>query len=168
MSTDDPSQPDLAWRGHSGWAMLPSFVVCFLVSVALLTSGWFFEDIRGIGQEVGSWIFFQITAVIWIVQLLRWVYRGASYIYRLTPKFVYVDRGFLYSPVPAIPLCDVTKVTWSAGFFGRFLGVGSVIIDVEVRGPVTLTGLLQPAAFAEEIETAVAKAKAQSKASAVA
>jgi uncharacterized membrane protein YdbT with pleckstrin-like domain len=168
MSTDDPSQSDLAWRGYSGWAMLPSFMVCFLLSVVLLTSGWFFDDIRGIGQEVGSWIFFQITGIIWIFQLVRWVYRGASYNYRLTPNFLYVDRGFLYNPVPAIPLCDVKSVTWTAGFVGRLLGVGSVIVEVQVRGPVTLTGVLRPAAFAEEIEAAVGKAKPLSKASAVA
>ena len=48
----DPSQRDLAWRGYSGWAMLPSFFVCIALSVVVLTSGWFFDDIRGILRYV--------------------------------------------------------------------------------------------------------------------
>jgi hypothetical protein len=160
MSTDDPSQPDLSWRGFSGWAMLPSFALCIVLSAVLLTGGWYIDEMRGLGERFGWWVFFQITVAIWIVQLLRWLYRGASYVYRLTPKFLYVDRGFLYSPIPAIDLAKVMKVSWGSGFFGRVLGVGWVVVEAAEREPIALTGLLRPAAFAEEIEAVVAKAKA--------
>ena len=90
----DPAEQDIAWCPYSGKAMLPSFIVCGVLSIALLTSGWFFEDIRGIGQDYGSLIFFQITIAIWLVQGCRWLYRGSTYVYRLTNKHLYIDVGF--------------------------------------------------------------------------
>jgi membrane protein YdbS with pleckstrin-like domain len=160
MSLNDPAQTDLAWRGYSGWAMLPSFFLCGLVSIALLTSGWFFEDIRGISQEVGSLVFFFIALGIWIGQLLRWLYRGATYIYRLTPARLYLDRGFLYNPEPAVELSKVIDVEWGCNALCRFFGVGFVVLHSEGREAVTLTGVLRPAAFAEEIREAVKNVKA--------
>jgi uncharacterized membrane protein YdbT with pleckstrin-like domain len=159
MSAPDPSQPDLAWRGYSGWAMLPSFVICVLITLALLTGGWFFEDVRGIGQEFGWLVYLEIAAAVWMVQLLRWLYRGASFVYRLTPAFLYVDFGWLYNPTPPVELARVTKVAWGSDLFGRLLGTGRVVIECEGRAPLTLTGVLRPAAFAEEIEATVKKRK---------
>jgi membrane protein YdbS with pleckstrin-like domain len=150
----DPSHRDLAWRGYSGWAMLPSFTVCVLLSLALLTGSWFFEDMRGIGQEVGMLIFFAATMVIWVAQLFRWLYRGATYIYRLTPASLFVDRGFLYRPEAAVELGDITSVHWGSNALNRFFGVGWVVLSFATREPVTLTGILRPAAFAEEIQAA--------------
>lgn len=163
MSASDPAQPDLAWRGYSGWAMLPSFGVCILLSAVLLAGGYVFEDIRGVGREVGWWVLFELTLAIWIVQLLRWLYRGASYVYRLTPSHLYLDRGLLYRPVPPIDLTTVVRIVWGTDLFGRFLGVGWVRVEIEARGAQTLTGLLRPAAFAEEIEAAMRKAKGEDK-----
>src|SRR5215470_6571479 len=95
--SSDPSQPDLAWRGYSGWAMLPSFLVCLLLSAVLLMSSWFFDEAKGIVHQIGSLTVFALAVAIWIVQLFRWFYRGACYVYRLTPHSLFVDRGFLYN-----------------------------------------------------------------------
>ena len=159
MTSTDPSFRDLAWRGYSGWAMLPSFLFCGLLSLLLLTGSWFFEEMRGFGREVGSLIFFMVTAAIWLGQMLRWLYRGATYVYRLTPKFLFLDRGFLYGPIVAVDLAKVTAIQWGSNALSRLFGVGWVVVTVEGREPERLTGILRPAAFAEEIDEAVRKTK---------
>ena len=160
MPFNDPSQTDLAWRGYSSWAMLPSFAICIVLSLVLLTGSWFFEDFRFIGQEMGSFIFFLATLAIWLGQLLRWLYRGATYIYRLTPAYFYLDLGFLYNPEPPVDLAKITAVDWGSDALCRFFGVGWVAMHVEGRPSVRLKGILRPAAFAEEIEAASKKRKA--------
>jgi membrane protein YdbS with pleckstrin-like domain len=158
----DPSQTDLAWRGYSGWAMLPGFVVCGVISALLLTSTWFFDEARGVVAQIGSLAVFGIVWAIWIFQIFRWFYRGATYVYRLTPRFLFVERGFLYNPTPAIDLFRVGVVKWSAGWLGRFFGVGSVTLEGEGGAEFTMTGIRRPAAFAEEIEAAVKRVKTSS------
>jgi membrane protein YdbS with pleckstrin-like domain len=156
----DPAEPDVAWRGYSGWAMMPSTVVCFLLSAVLLTSGWFFDDVRAIGNRVGSFVLFWMTGVIWTVQILRWFYRGASYVYRLTPKHLYVDRGFLYWPEPGIDLTKVSKVEAGSNPLARLFDAGWVCLTIEGREPVCLSGLEHPAEFASSIQAAAQKARA--------
>jgi hypothetical protein len=155
----DPSQPDLAWRGYSGWAMLPGFIVCGFMSACLLMSSWFFDEARGVEQKIGSLTVFGLAWAVWIFQLFRWLYRGASYVYRLTPKFLFVDRGFLYNPEPPVDLAKEVNVKWGADWLGRFIGVGWVALAAEGREELTLTGVRRPAAFAEEIEAAAKKIK---------
>jgi len=151
----DPAQPDIVWHGYSGWAMLPSFVVCGVLSLFLLMGGWFFDDARSLADQFGSLAFFALTWAIWIVQLFRWIYRGSTYVYRLTARALYLDLGFLYPPERPIELKMVTKVEWGSNVLGRFFGVGWVAVCENDREVVTFTGIVRPAAFAEQIEAAV-------------
>ena len=162
MDSTDPSEPDLAWRGYSGWTLLPSSVVCIALSVLLLTGSWFFDDIRRIGREFGSLIYFQLTVAIWIVQLSRLFYRGSMYVYRLTPRFLFIDRGFLYNPDPRVDLTKVAHVISGGNMLNRLVGVGWVEIVAMGGAAVKLTGITRPAEFVKEIESAVGKAKAAS------
>ena len=155
----DEAEPDLAWKGYSSAAMLPSFLVCLLLSALLLTGGWFFEEVRGLGEEEGSFIFFAATVAVWVVQAVRWLYRGASYVYRLTPRHVFLDWGFLYYPVPPVPLGQVVAVTWGYAFWGRPFRVGWVRLRVEGGREECLVGIKRPRAFAELIEKHVRQAR---------
>jgi membrane protein YdbS with pleckstrin-like domain len=161
--TIDPAQTDLSWRGYSGWAMLPSIIVCGAMSITLLTGSWFSDEMRLFGQEAGRFIFFAITFAIWAGLLLPWFYRGATYIYRLTPQYLFLDRGFLYGPQPPIELAKVARVDWGSNALCRFFGVGRVVVGIDDAVPITLPGIWRPAAFAEEIEAAVNKLKGMSK-----
>jgi hypothetical protein len=149
--TGDPAEPDLAWKGYSSAALLPSFLVCVVATLLLLTGGWFFEDIRGLGQEVGSLVFFGLTAVIWIVQALRSLYLGATYVYRLTPRHLFIDRGFLNRPVPPVELASVAEVVWGHGWLGGFIDVGWVLVRRGDGAEEWLTGIKHPAAFAAQV-----------------
>jgi len=155
----DPSQPDLAWHGYSGWAMLPSFVVCLLASTVLLTAGWFFDDARSVIDQLGSLAVFALTWAIWIVQLIRWLYRGSTYVYRLTPRHIYLDLGFLYPPEPPVEVAKITDVEWGANLLGRWFGVGWVTVCEDNRERITMAGIHRPAALAEQVEAAVKRAR---------
>jgi hypothetical protein len=157
----DPSQPDLAWRGYSGLAMLPSFVVCGALSALLLMSGWLFDDARGIVERIGYLAVVGTTGAVWIAQLFRWLYRGSTYIYRLTPWHLFIDHGFLYDRQPAVDLAGVTQVRWGADLFGRFFGTGWVAIGVADRAELKLGGVRRPAAFAELIDASVKKVQTE-------
>lgn len=159
MNNTDPAETDLAWRGYSGWAMLPSTVVCFLLSAVLLTSGWFFDDVRAIGKRVGSLVLFWATGVIWAVQIIRWFYRGASYVYRLTPRHLYIDKGFWYHPMAPIDLAKVSKVEVGSNPLARLFDAGWVYLSVDGRESVCLSGLQNPAEFARMILETVKKAQ---------
>ena len=159
MNHTDPAETDLAWRGYSGWAMLPSFAVCILLSAVLLMGGWFFDEIRGIGERVGSLAFFYIVWAIWIVQGVRWLYRGATYVYRLTPRHIFIDRGFMWPPEPAIDLTKVTRIEVGSNALARLFGAGWLCVYIEGREPVCLSGLLRPKEFARLIEAAVKSMK---------
>jgi membrane protein YdbS with pleckstrin-like domain len=154
----DPAEEDIAWGHYSGRALLPSFIVCGLLSLALLTGGWFFEDIRGIGQDFGSLIFFEVTIAIWIVQISRWLYRGSTYTYRLTNKHLYIDRGFLYDRQAPIPLAKIAKVEWGCDVLGYYAGVGWVRVTTATPETIVMKGIRRPAAFAELIERKIKKA----------
>ena len=151
----DPAERELARRGYSAWAMLPSFIGCFLLSLFILMGGWFFDDIRGLGQEVGSWVLFEIVGVIWVVQLLRWLYRGACYSYVLGEKHFFFDHGFRYPAERAIELNQVEKIQWGMYFLGRQIQVGWVLITCKDGREVKLTGIRKPNEFAQLIVSQV-------------
>src|SRR5438270_8502917 len=98
LRATEEGEPDLMWKGYSSAAMVPSFLLCAAASVVLLAGGWFFEEMRGLSEQVGWFLFYGTTVAIWTVQLARWLYRGATYVYRLTPKHLFLDWGFLHRP----------------------------------------------------------------------
>src|SRR5438309_1073113 len=120
----DPSEPDLYWSGQSGFAMLPGLVVGVLASVIVMLG------LPPLGQWINlpeDWIAFVrfwLVLIGWLALGLVWSYRGAAFVYRLTPTRLYVDFGILYRPVPSILLADMTKVECRAWAFRRMFHVG--------------------------------------------
>jgi uncharacterized membrane protein YdbT with pleckstrin-like domain len=149
----DPAEREQAWRGYSGWAMLPSFVICLLISLALLTGGWFFEDIRGFGDEHGSYLFFVIVWIIWFVQIARWIYRGSTFCYRLTDKHLLIDRGFLHLPIAPIPLREIALVQWGSNVVYRLFSLGWVTVHLKNGTRQQMSGVHEPEPFAKLIQT---------------
>lgn len=147
----DPSLPDLAWRSYSGWAMLPSFGLCILLSVLLLSGDWLISELRSTYRAAGPLVL-TLIAAIWVFQLIRWTYRRITYTYRLTPRTLFVDRGFLYAPEPPVDLGTVTEVQWGRNAIQRLVGVGWVRLIREKGEPITLTGLWHPARFAADLQ----------------
>src|SRR5262249_42686499 len=80
---------DVWWGSYAGRAMLPSFAVCTVLTalISFVTHWWVHE--RG-------WLqlnFFGLAGAVWLVQLTRWGRRFFTWNYRLTTRWLYVDRG---------------------------------------------------------------------------
>lgn len=147
----DPAEPDLFWSGHSGWATLPSIVLGVAVSAVFMFGADYLSEWTQLHDEWAAFAAFWIILLCWASMAIVWTYRSASFVYRLTPKTLYVDFGMLYGPTPPIPLDSITDVTCRAWSLRRLFGVGSVIVASEGRAPLRLRGIFHPERFAEAI-----------------
>lgn len=158
---DDPAEPDLYWAGHSGWAMLPGAVIGAGLSAVVMLAAPSVGDWVNLAPDATAFIRFWIVLVGWVAAGLAWAYRGASYVYRLTPRFLFVEYGMLARPVPPIALRDVTAVECRAWTLRRLFGVGAILILAEGRTPVRLSGIFRPNQFARAIRRAVQEARGE-------
>ena len=155
---DDPAEPDLYWAGHSGWAMLPGLVVGVAASAAVMLAAPPVGDLVDLAPDTTAFIRFWLVLIGWAAAGLVWAYRGASYVYRLTPRHLFVEFGMLRRPVPPIPLTSVTGVECRAWTLRRLFGVGAVVVRAEGRPPVRLSGVFRPDRFAQAIRRAASEA----------
>jgi membrane protein YdbS with pleckstrin-like domain len=155
----DPSEPDLYWSGHSGFAMLPGVVVGVLASAAVMLVGPPAADWVNLREDWAAFLRFWLVLLGWVAAGLVWSYRGAAFVYRLTPVHIYVDFGMLYRPVPPVLLTRVTRVECGAWALRRLFRVGSVVVHAEGRNPLSLPGIFRPELFAAAIRDAVARSQ---------
>ncbi len=153
----DPSEPDLYWSGHSGWATLPSIVIGIVISATLMLGAEYLSEWTQLHDEWAAFAAFWMILFCWAGMAIVWTYRSASFVYRLTPKTLYSDFGMLYGPTPPIPLASITDVACRASALRRMFGVGSVMVVSEGRAPLRLRGIFQPERFAEAILKAAGK-----------
>jgi len=157
----DPAEPDLYWAGHSGWAMLPTLVVGLILSAIIMLGAPPLGNLIGLPSDWTAFLTFWLVLLGWIGAAIDWSYRGAAFVYRLTPRRLYADFGMLYRPVPPIPLSEVISVEHRAWALRRLFGVGSVIVHARGRPPLRLRGIFRPVRFADAIRAAVLEAQAE-------
>lgn len=155
----DPAEPDLYWSGHSGWAMLPGLVVGAALSAMVMLGLLPLGDRVDLPEDTVAFLRFWLVLLGWAAAGLVWAYRGASYVYRLTPSHLYFDFGMLSRPQPPVPLAEVTGVETRGWALRRLFGVGTVIVRAEGRKPVRLTGVYRPRRFAAAVRSAAGKAR---------
>ena len=155
----DPAEPDLYWAGHSGWAMMPGVVIGAIASAVLLFGLPRLGDWLDLPDEWTALVRFWLVLLGWAAAGVVWAYRGASFVYRLTPSRLYADFGMLGRPIPPVPLAKVTGVECRAWALRRLFGVGAVVVRAEGRPPVRLRGIYRPDQFADAIRAAAANAR---------
>ena len=155
----DPAEPDLYWSGHSGWAMMPGIVLGAVLSALVMLAGSLVRRWLHVAPESTAFLRFWIVLLGWVAAGLVWAYRGASFVYRLTPGHLYLEFGMLSRPVPPVPLAEVEAVECRAWTLRRLFGVGAVIVRAKGRGPIRLRGVFRPHRFACAIRQAVEEAK---------
>ncbi|WP_157369730.1 hypothetical protein [Zavarzinella formosa] len=146
-------ETDLVWTGPSLRALLPAASILLLTSVILLSAGPWLAGKLGVEHEWATFLLFWLVVILWVIACGRWMYRGSSYIYRLTDRAIHVDFGFMHPPVPGIPLGDITGLD-ERPWAWWFMNVGTVIIRSEDRPPVFLPGLARPRLLIEQISLA--------------
>jgi membrane protein YdbS with pleckstrin-like domain len=156
----DPSEPDLYWAGHSGFAMLPGVVVGALASAVVMLGLPPFGELISLPEDWTAFLRFWLVLLGWVAAGLVWSYRGAAFVYRLTPSHLFTDFGILYRPVRPVPLSIVTKVEGGAWALRRLFRVGSVTVYAEGREPLRMSGVFRPELFTDAIRAAVERAQA--------
>jgi membrane protein YdbS with pleckstrin-like domain len=147
---DATQELDLWWGSYSGWTMLPSFLVCLLLTGGI---GWFgFTVARPMAQT----IILGASGLLWLVQLARWSHRFFSFNYRLTTRRVFIDRGFLFPDRLQVELGGIVRTDMTQNRFERLMGIGKVRLCLRDKGHeiLVLAGVKDPQTVVGRIEEA--------------
>jgi hypothetical protein len=139
-----PEEVDVWWGAYSPRTMVPVFVVSALLTGAVLALGWYlgiwpgYNPARSIIQ-VG-------ILVLWLGELLLWVYRVIGTSYRLTNRFLYIDRGFRGPALEAIALNRIRQVVVDRRSGDRWLRIGRIriVFADAAQALVWLEGVAEP------------------------
>src|SRR5690348_16626494 len=91
---DDPAQADRAWAGYHPRAADTAVAAAAVVSLLVWTGRWYQEDLSALADRVGALAVFAPVWCVWLGLGAVYLYRAATYTYRLTDSAVLVDFGF--------------------------------------------------------------------------
>lgn len=169
-ATQDVAQPehqetDVWYGGYAGRTMLPSFLVCILLTItAVVFLCVYWESIPAHLSAVVLLAAGGLIGAAWLFQLVRWLFRLIALNSRLTTRRLFYHRGFLYPDWDVVSLSRVTRAEARANVLERLLGVGCVILlgdlhrDANAKPLAVLEGIVKPASIAELIQQHAAKA----------
>src|SRR5262245_35639883 len=154
---DADEEADVWWGGYCGWTMMPSMVVCLLLTGLIALGVWMWVP-RGYRQ----WAFVGLGGALWIGQGLRWAAHVFGRTYRLTSRRLYVDCGLFRCRPLNVELHDIAQVGVRRGPFEKFLRVGRILVHFEdARPPLVLEGVPAPESVASLIRERKQKARAK-------
>ena len=155
--SEQVEEVDVWWGSYSMATMVPSLLLCLLLTGLIVWVAWKFVP-RGYvqGTVLG------LTGAVWFVQGVRWAYRVFGYNYRLTTRRVYSDHGFLYRDYAAMDLEAVVDVHVKRSWTQRLLGVGQVwlVPKDQAKAALVLDGVRRPGSVADRIAERVKAAPA--------
>lgn len=157
---DAQQEHDVWWGAYDGRAMLPSFLVCGLLTLGVVAGTWAWYLLFGGNAQDMRYSAYRLVGPVWLIQLARWLYRVAGLNYRLTSRHLFRTRSFFFPHTEAVPLAEVTRVTVEqTPWEGRFhLGTIRLVRDRKDLPPVLLEGVRHPERVADEIRHWVQKA----------
>ncbi|HEY2910063.1 MAG TPA: hypothetical protein VGI99_07440 [Gemmataceae bacterium] len=157
-ATESSQEVEIAWRGYSPAALLPSTITLALASAITYYVVRPFVPALIVQESVDAPLL-----AVWMLQLIRAVYRLMAYNYRVTNRRLFRERGRLYQPEPPLDLATVARVEMIQTWFCRWAGVGKVRVVPEeaatIKLPIELTGIRKPGLLATRIEEAVKAAR---------
>lgn len=147
---------DIWWGGYAGRTMLPSFFICALLTAGFIWLAWLLGKIYDLDPDHARHLYYGMTGLVWLVQLMRWGYRLACFQYRLTSRRLFWSQGKLYPRVPPVDLALVEEVTLDQSFIEHLLRVGRIRLTVEDRPHrIILSGVARPERIVRLIEKQV-------------
>jgi hypothetical protein len=150
---------DRAWRGYDPRAAFPAVAAAAVASAVLLYGRWALPDLSDFAERAGALAVYAMVLAVWPGLLGLLLYRAVTYTYRLTDRAVLIDRGPLNRPELPVWLAELAGVEVVAGWLGRQLGVGWVVLRESGGRVIVLTGVRHPAEFAAAVRDAVARLK---------
>jgi len=150
---------DRTWRGYDPRAGFPAVAAAAAASAALLYGRWALPDLLDFAERAGALAVYAMVLAVWLGLLGMLLYRSVTYTYRLTDRAILTDRGSFNRPEPPVWLAELAGVEVVAGWLGRQLHVGRVVLREAGGREVLLTGVRNPTDFADAIRDAAAKLK---------
>jgi len=149
---------DLWWGGYSARTMLPSLLICMVLSVGIIAAGVYLHREHSVGAALARYEVYAVLALLWACQLLRFVYRVVFYSYRLTTHRLFWTQGPLSAAAGPIHVGDVRQVLVVQSWAERRVGIGHVYVLAREPGCLIFQGVMEPRRVADLIER-VAKRK---------
>jgi hypothetical protein len=164
MELDKNQETDVWWGAYAGRTMVPSLVLCGLVTAAVLGTGAYLALARDPPPLHLRYTAYGLLTALWLVQLLRLGHRTISLTYRLTTHRLLRDHGFIRPAAGEVPLACVTAVRVKRTALERLLGVGRVLVVARDQArPLILHGVHRPERIALKIRRCVELARQQTK-----
>jgi hypothetical protein len=153
-----PEEVDVWWGSYSGRTMMPSLLVCLLLTGAIAWASWYYLPARLVRLTI-----FGLVGAVWLAQTVRWAYRIFGFNYRLTTRRLFRDRGFLYTDAAQAELTGIAQVVVESTWYERLVGVGDVRVLLEDRNrpPLVLEGVRDPEHVANQVQALVKQAREQ-------
>lgn len=147
---------DRGWRGYDPRAAVPAATAAVALSATLLAGRWAVaDDVTTLPDRLTTLAVYASVLAVWPTVLGLAAYRSVVRTYRLTDRAVLVDWGPFARPEPPVWLADLVEVRAGAGWLGRRLGVGWVVLRDRTGRTVRLSGVHDPAGFAAAVEKLV-------------
>lgn len=131
-STDDAEQE--LWKGrYCGKAMIGTWILCGLITVALVAVGIWFSVNNWMPTGLRWSIILVAIAIAWGYPLMLLVYRRLSIRYRLTTQRFFHEAGILRHVTDRIEVIDMDDITFDQTLLQRLVHVGTIQITSSDR-----------------------------------
>lgn len=160
---DANQETDVWWGAYAGRTMIPSFVICALLTGLLVFGVWIIWPKNEDRPYLERYTTYILVGAVWLFQLVRWGYRIVGINYRLTNRRLFCQRGF-YTLITAIDLASIATVRIERDALEGYLKVGRLrIVPVDNgKPPILLEGVYNPDQIAALIMNQVQQARAGS------
>jgi hypothetical protein len=148
-------ETDAWWGAYSGWTMLPSMVLCVVLTGVIVLVAWWLVDRRHL-----QWSIWALAGGLWLVQMVRWGSRVFGHNYRLTTQRLRVVRGHYHPRRAEMTLNSIQKVTVRHAWATRWLDIGAVTVTGDNGRELVLDGVRGPTEIADRIRTLALEARA--------
>jgi membrane protein YdbS with pleckstrin-like domain len=165
---EETQEVDVWWGSCAGRTMLPSFVLCGLLTAGIAAGAGYAWLDYGLPPLEVRYSAYAVAGIIWVVQVVRWGLRVLGMSYRLTNRRLFLARSFTGAPFTQVDLRRVARVEVRRSALQRRLGIGRLEIGGEDGGApfLVLEGVADPERIAEEIRILARKARERSPAGA--
>jgi hypothetical protein len=159
LTIPEDQERDVWWGAYAGRALLPSFLLCILLTLILTGVAVFLGVSEGRPSLPIRYAAYALTGIIWCFQLFRGGYRMVVWTYRLTTRRLFQEWSFWSAPYRAVELRHITRVVVERTAWERWLDVGRLRI-VTPNGTWSLEGIGQPEHVAGTIQIWIDRVRA--------
>ena len=142
-------ETDVWWGAYSGWTLLPSLLVCIVLTGAIVWGTRTLVERRHVQLT-----FWALTGAVWLVQTYRWSWRVFSINYRLTTRRLLIEHGHWRGQRWSIDLREVVSVEVKCNALGTWTSIGNVLVRTAQGESLTLQSVHAPDEVAARLREA--------------